>query len=59
MFLKIFDMEFISDLITKEEAAIICLQKKVEFVWKPQIVELPITSNVVDFEKFKKKGKSR
>ena len=59
MFLKIFDMEFISDLITKEEAAIICLQKKVEFVWKPQIVDLPIVSNVVDFEKFKKKGKSR
>lgn len=48
-----------TDIISNEEAAMICLEKKVEFVWRPQIIDKPIVSNVVDFDDVKIKKVKR
>jgi hypothetical protein len=53
--LKIFGFQ--TDLISKEDAATFILQRQVEFVWKPQIVDKPIVTNVVNFDDLKTKKK--
>ena len=47
------------DEVSKEEAAMLFLEKKVEFSWRPQIIDTPIISNVVNFDSLKVKKAMR
>jgi len=51
MTFTIFGMEFKFDLVSKEVAATIFMTERVEFLWKPQIVNKPIVSNLEEFNK--------
>jgi hypothetical protein len=53
----LFDIKI--DEVEREEAALIFLEKSVEFKWRPQIVQHEICSNVVDFSEISKKVKKK
>lgn len=45
--------------ISKEEAAMQILERKVEFQWRPQIIDAPIRTNVVNFDDLKNKKRRK
>lgn len=47
------------DDVTREEAAMLFMERHVEFSWRPQIIDTPIVSNVVDFDDLKTKKVKR
>lgn len=46
-----------TDTISREEAAMIFMERHVEFTWRPQIVDNQIATNVVNFDELKNKPK--
>ena len=49
----------IVDEVPREEAAMLIMEKKVEFSWRPQIIDTPIFTNVVNFDSLKVKKEMR
>lgn len=47
------------DEIPKEEAAMLIMEREVVFNWRPQIIDKPIATNVVNFDSLKTKKEKK